>query len=155
MALLRLFELTKNDKYKNLANFFLYERGKNPNFFKEQQKTDPSTKPVIEGMESFKPEYYQNHKSILEQETAEGHAVRVMYMCTGMAMLARLNNDEKMFEACKRLWKNIVTKRMYITGGIGSTVIGEAFTADYDLPNDTMYCETCASIGLIFLQIIC
>ena len=73
-----------------------------------------------------------------------------MYMCTGMAMLARLNNDEKMFEACKRLWKNIVTKRMYITGGIGSTVIGEAFTADYDLPNDTMYCETCASIGLIF-----
>lgn len=113
-------------------------------------KTDPSTKPVIEGMESFKPEYYQNHKPILEQETAEGHAVRVMYMCTGMAMLARLNNDEKMFEACKRLWKNIVTKRMYITGGIGSTVIGEAFTADYDLPNDTMYCETCASIGLIF-----
>ena len=101
-------------------------------------------------MESFKPEYYQNHKPILEQETAEGHAVRVMYMCTGMAMLARLNNDEKMFEACKRLWKNIVTKRMYITGGIGSTVIGEAFTADYDLPNDTMYCETCASIGLIF-----
>ena len=150
LALLRLFELTKNDKYKNLANFFLYERGKNPNFFKEQQKTDPSTKPVIEGMESFKPEYYQNHKPILEQETAEGHAVRVMYMCTGMAMLARLNNDEKMFEACKRLWKNIVTKRMYITGGIGSTVIGEAFTADYDLPNDTMYCETCASIGLIF-----
>ena len=150
LALLRLFELTKNDKYKNLANFFLYERGKNPNFFKEQQKTDPSTKPVIEGMESFRPEYYQNHKPILEQETAEGHAVRVMYMCTGMAMLARLNNDEKMFEACKRLWKNIVTKCMYITGGIGSTVIGEAFTADYDLPNDTMYCETCASIGLIF-----
>lgn len=150
LALLRLFELTHNDKYKNLANFFLYERGKNPNFFKEQQKIDPSNKPVIEGMESFKPEYYQNHKPILEQETAEGHAVRVMYMCTGMAMLARLSNDEKMFKACKRLWHNIVTKRMYITGGIGSTSIGEAFTTDYDLPNDTMYCETCASIGLIF-----
>ena len=101
-------------------------------------------------MDGFKPSYYQNHKPILEQETAEGHAVRVMYMCTGMAMLARLDNDEAMLKACKRLWKNIVTKRMYITGGIGSTAIGEAFTADYDLPNDTMYCETCASIGLIF-----
>ncbi len=150
LALLRLYEVTHDEKYKKLAHFFLYERGKNPNFFKEQQKTDPSTKPLIEGMENFKPSYYQNHKPILEQETAEGHAVRVMYMCTGMAMLARLDNDEKMLAACKRLWHNITTKRMYITGGIGSTVIGEAFTADYDLPNDTMYCETCASIGLIF-----
>ena len=150
LALLRLYEVTKEIRYKNLAHFFLYERGKNPNFFKEQQKTDPSTKVLIEGMENFKPSYYQNHKPILEQETAEGHAVRVMYMCTGMAMLARLDNDEKMLVACKRLWHNIVTKRMYITGGIGSTVIGEAFTADYDLPNDTMYCETCASIGLVF-----
>ena len=150
LALLRLYELSHDEKYKKLAHFFLYERGKNPNFFKEQQKDDPSTKVLIEGMDGFKPSYYQNHKPILEQETAEGHAVRVMYMCTGMAMLARLDNDEAMLKACKRLWKNIVTKRMYITGGIGSTAIGEAFTADYDLPNDTMYCETCASIGLIF-----
>lgn len=150
LALLRLYEITGEKRYKNLAHFFLYERGRNPNFFKEQQKTDPSTKVLIEGMENFKPAYYQNHKPILEQETAEGHAVRVMYMCTGMAMLARLDHDEKMLSACKRLWHNIVTKRMYITGGIGSTVIGEAFTTDYDLPNDTMYCETCASIGLVF-----
>lgn len=150
LALLRLYEVTGAEKYKKLAHFFLYERGKNPNFFKEQQADDPSDKPVIEGMENFKPSYYQNHKPILEQETAEGHAVRVMYMCTGMAMLARLDGDKEMLAACKRLWKNIVTRRMYITGGIGSTVIGEAFTADYDLPNDTMYCETCASIGLVF-----
>ena len=150
LALLRLYEVTGAEKYKKLAHFFLYERGKNPDFFKEQQKDDPSDKPVIEGMENFKPSYYQNHKPILEQETAEGHAVRVMYMCTGMAMLARLDDDKEMLAACKRLWKNIVPRRMYITGGIGSTVIGEAFTADYDLPNDTMYCETCASIGLVF-----
>lgn len=150
LALLRLYELTHEDRYRKLAHFFLYERGKNPNFFKEQQQDDPSTKVLIEGMESFKPSYYQNHKPILEQETAEGHAVRVMYMCTGMAMLARLDDDKAMLEACKRLWNNIVTKRMYITGGIGSTAVGEAFTADYDLPNDMMYCETCASIGLMF-----
>ena len=147
---MHLYELSHDEKYKKLTHFFLYERGKNPNFFKEQQKDDPSTKVLIEGMDGFKPSYYQNHKPILEQEMAEGHAVRVMYMCTGMAMLARLDNDEAMLKACKRLWKNIVTKHMYITGGIGSTAIGEAFTADYDLPNDTMYCETCASIGLIF-----
>lgn len=150
LALLRLYEITKEEKYRDLARFFLYERGKNPDFFRQQQADDPSNQVMIEGMEGFKPSYYQNHKPLLEQETAEGHAVRVMYMCTGMAMLARLDNDEKMLEACRRLWKNIVTRRMYITGGIGSTVIGEAFTADYDLPNDTMYCETCASVGLIF-----
>lgn len=150
LALLRLYEVTKEKRYLNLARFFLYERGINPEFFQQQRDADPDKSVLIEGMDGFAPSYYQNHKPIIRQETAEGHAVRVAYMCDGMARLAYLDNDKDMLEACERLWKNITHKRMYITGAIGSTVIGEAFTADYDLPNDTIYGETCASVGLMF-----
>ena len=150
LALLRLYEVTKEKRYLTLAKFFLYERGKNPEFFQQQRDADPDKSVLIEGMDGFRPSYYQNHKPILQQETAEGHAVRVAYMCDGMARLAYLDNDKDMLEACQRLWQNITHKRMYITGAIGSTVIGEAFTADYDLPNDTVYGETCASVGLMF-----
>ncbi len=150
LALFRLHEITNNKRYLELGRYFLYQRGKDPDFFRRQCREDENKSVLIEGMEGFKDSYYQNHKPILEQETAEGHAVRVMYLCTGMAMLARLKNDDKMRQAAKRLWKNITEKRMYITGAVGSTVIGEAFTADYDLPNDTMYGETCASVGLMF-----
>ena len=101
-------------------------------------------------MNNSEKKYFQVHKPILEQDTAEGHAVRLVYMCTALADVAYLTKDAEMLAACKRLWENIVQKRMYITGGIGSTVSGEAFTFDYDLPNDTMYCETCASVGLAF-----
>ena len=150
LALFRLYETVGNKRYLELGRYFLYQRGKDPDFFRKQCRADADTSVLIEGMEGFKDSYYQNHKPILEQETAEGHAVRVMYMCTGMAMLARLKNDGKMRQAAQRLWKNITEKRMYITGAVGSTVIGEAFTADYDLPNDSMYGETCASVGLMF-----
>ncbi|NRY11736.1 DUF1680 family protein [Clostridium beijerinckii] len=67
-----------------------------------------------------------------------------------MADVARETNDDELLEACKRLWSNMTKKQMYITGGIGSSQYGEAFTCDYDLPNDTIYAETCASIGLVF-----
>ena len=150
LALFRLYEMVGNKRYLELGKYFLYQRGKDPDFFRKQCQADKDKSVLIEGMEGFKDSYYQNHKPVLEQETAEGHAVRVMYMCTGMAMLARLKNDEKIRQAAQRLWKNITEKRMYITGAIGSTVIGEAFTADYDLPNDSMYGETCASVGLMF-----
>ena len=76
--------------------------------------------------------------------------MRAVYMYTAMADLAGEDKDQKLYEACQTLWDNIVKKRMYITGGIGSTVEGEAFTIDYDLPNDMAYAETCASIGMIF-----
>ncbi|WP_312093466.1 beta-L-arabinofuranosidase domain-containing protein [Niallia sp.] len=150
LALTKLYECTKNDKYLQLSRFFLYERGQDTSFFARQRREDNGKREVIKGMAHRPLSYYQAHKPVLEQEKAEGHAVRLVYLCTGMAEVARLTKDREMQVACKRLWKNIVTKRMYITGGIGSTVDGEAFTADYDLPNDTMYCETCASIGLIF-----
>lgn len=79
-----------------------------------------------------------------------GHAVRAVYMYTAMADLAGKTGDKELFAACRTIWDNIVKKQMYITGGIGATNSGEAFTNDYDLPNDTNYSETCASIGLIF-----
>jgi Uncharacterized protein conserved in bacteria len=83
-------------------------------------------------------------------QAAEGHAVRMTYLLTGMAHVARQTHDESLQAACQRLWTNIVNKQMYLTGGVGATVAGEAFTFDYDLPNDTMYCETCASCAMIF-----
>ena len=95
-------------------------------------------------------EYNQVHATVYEQKEAVGHSVRAVYMYTAMAELASLYKDEKLYQACCDLWENMTQKRMYITGGIGSTVDGEAFTIDYDLPNDTVYAETCASIGLVF-----
>lgn len=79
-----------------------------------------------------------------------GHAVRAVYLYSGMADVARLTGDEALYQACETLWNNITTKQMYVTGGIGQTHHGEAFTFDYDMPNDTNYAETCASIGLVF-----
>lgn len=149
IGLLRLYHVTKEDRYLDLAKYFLMERGKNPNFFREQAAKYEGPN-ALGGIEKMPDTYFQNHKPILEQETAEGHAVRVVYMCTALADLAATTGDKEIFEACKRLWEDITKRRMYVTGGIGSTVNGESFTLDYDLPNDTMYCETCAAIGLIF-----
>ncbi len=149
IGLLRLFHVTGEKRYLDLAKYFLMERGKNPEFFREQAK-DYKGPNAINGIEKMPATYFQNHKPISEQDSAEGHAVRVVYMCTALADLAATTGDKELYSICKRLWGNITKRRMYITGGIGSTVIGESFTLDYDLPNDTMYCETCAAIGLIF-----
>nr|WP_314463133.1 beta-L-arabinofuranosidase domain-containing protein [uncultured Clostridium sp.] len=135
IGLMRLYRLTQNDRYLKLARYFLYVRGTDCDAMNSRHL--PLT-------------YYQAHLPVLEQDTAEGHAVRLVYLCTAMADAAGGTGDEKLLSACRRLWKSIVSRRMYITGGIGSTVSGEAFTLDYDLPNDTMYCETCASVGLVF-----
>lgn len=149
LALMKLYHVTKKDKYLELAKYFLKERGKNPDYFREQNKED-GKEPLIRGLDAFPDTYYQNHLPIEKQDTAEGHAVRLVYMCTAIADAAATGKDEALLNVCKTIWRNIVDKRMYITGGIGSTVIGESFTLDYDLPNDVMYCETCASIGLMF-----
>ena len=149
LALMKLYHITLDERYLSLAKYFVDERGKNPNFFREQISQDNGDY-IIKGVDSMPDTYFQNHAPVYEQTTAEGHAVRLVYMCTALADIAATTGDEKLLKACKTLWRNIVDKRMYITGGIGSTVIGESFTEDYDLPNDVMYCETCASIGLIF-----
>lgn len=149
-ALVKLYNLTNNKEFYDLSKWFLEVRGLDPLFLENQRVATENEKKVSGTPPTMNPEYYQYHKPIFEQEKAEGHAVRLVYMAAAMAEVAAIHDDKRMFSAAKRLWDNVVKKRMYITGGIGSTVFGEAFTFDYDLPNDTMYCETCASIGLLF-----
>lgn len=150
LALARLFEATQEQRYLDLAHYFLNQRGQNPEFFDEQIKADGVDRDLIAGMRDFPRRYYQAAEPIKDQQTADGHAVRVVYLCTGMVMVARHTGDQELLAACKRFWNDIVKRRMYITGNIGSTTTGEAFTYDYDLPNDTMYGETCASVGMSF-----
>jgi hypothetical protein len=146
MALVRLYEVTGNKRYLNLSAFFIEERGKKPYYFDTEDHPDVKDK----SPDKLRYSYNQAHLPVREQNEATGHAVRAVYLYSGMADIARLTNDDTMFNACERLWNNIVDKKMYITGGIGATHLGEAFSFDYDLPNDTAYAETCASIGLVF-----
>ena len=135
----------------NLSRYFIDERGSKPNYFVEEWERRGRTSHWVQGIASApNPEYNQSHLPVREQSVAVGHSVRAVYMYTAMADLARLTGDAGLREACERLWANTTGKQMYITGGIGSTHLGEAFSFDYDLPNDTVYAETCASIGLIF-----
>lgn len=150
LALVKLYEVTKDESLLELSAYFLEVRGQDPDFYKKQLEENIENGLSQGPVPTINNEYHQSHKPVMEQEEAVGHAVRLVYMAAAMADVAYYLNNEKMYEACKKIWKNIVTKRMYITGGIGSTVHGEAFTYDYDLPNDTMYCETCASIGMMF-----
>ncbi|MCH5197840.1 MAG: glycoside hydrolase family 127 protein [Oscillospiraceae bacterium] len=132
LALYRLYEVRPDEKYIKLAEFFLNERGKEG-----------------DGVYGWDNEAYnQSHKPVREQFEALGHCVRANYLYAGMADEARNAEDEKMFEACKALFDDMANKKMYISGGIGSTHHGEAFTIPYDLPNDSAYAETCASISL-------
>ena len=147
LALFRLYQATGDKKYLQTALYFLDERGKDPSYFAEELSArdwfhwnnNPENR-----------EYAQNHAPVREQKQAVGHCVRAVYMYTAMAAAAAETGDESLFAACRTLWRNIVNKRMYITGGIGSTHDGESFTIDYDLPNDTVYAETCASIAMVF-----
>ncbi len=147
IGLMRMYHVTGKPEYKAMARYFLEERGKDPDFFKEEAK-----KRDWEhfGMKPEDTKYNQSHATVYEQDEAVGHSVRAVYMYTAMADLAAEDGDEKLLEACRRLWNNMIQKKMYITGGIGATVVGESFSVPYELPNDTVYAETCASIGLVF-----
>jgi len=128
MALVKLYLVTGEKKYLDLAKFFLDKRG-----YTERRDT-----------------YSQAHKPVLEQDEAVGHAVRAVYMYSGMADVAAITGDRGYIDAIDRIWDNVVSKKMYITGGIGSTSRGEAFGANYELPNMSAYCETCAAIGNVY-----
>ena len=147
MALVRLYEVTGEERYFNLSKFFIDERGKRPYYFDNEDHPDVKIK-GHEDEERYG--YHQAHKPVREQTEATGHAVRAVYLYSGMADVARISGDEKLLAACDTLFDNITNQQMYITGGIGSTRMGEAFTYNYDLPNDTAYAETCASIGMAF-----
>lgn len=148
LALMRLYRATKEPRYLKLAAYFIDERGRDPEFFhKEAAARGWSRTDYVDRMP---PTYMQNHKPVREQTTVEGHAVRSMYLLTAAADLAAVTDDEALMAACRTMWDNMVEKRMYLTAGIGSTAYGEAFTMDYDLPNDTAYAETCAAVGVCF-----
>lgn len=148
MALVRLYDVTGDPRHLKLAAYLVNQRGQAPLYFEEEMKHIP-TGFRWKGS-PFGYQYYQAGKPVREQTVAEGHAVRAVYLYSGMADVARLTEDDSLRQACETLWNNIVRKQMYITGAIGSSEYGEAFTFDYDLPNDTVYGETCASIALVF-----
>lgn len=130
MALAKLYLVTGNKKYLDEAKFFLDYRGKT----------------------TIVHDYSQAHKPVIEQDEAVGHAVRAAYMYAGMADVAALTGDKDYIKAIDAIWDNIVTKKLYITGGIGATSNGEAFGKNYELPNMSAYCETCAAIGNVYVN---
>ena len=130
MALCKLYLVTGQRKYLDEAKFFLDYRGKT----------------------QVRSEYSQSHKPVIDQDEAVGHAVRAAYMYAGMADVAALTGDTAYIHAIDRIWDNIVSKKLYITGGIGATSNGEAFGANYELPNMSAYAETCAAIGNVYVN---
>jgi len=130
MALAKLYLVTGEKRYLDQAKYFLDRRGYTTN----------------------KAPYTQSHLPVIEQDEAVGHAVRASYMYAGIADVAALTGDSAYIKAIDLIWKNIVEKKYYITGGIGATAIGEAFGQNYELPNMSAYCETCAAIGNVYVN---
>ncbi|MHB1151533.1 MAG: glycoside hydrolase family 127 protein [Eubacteriales bacterium] len=132
LALVKLADITGEQRYLELSKHFIDTRG-----LKQER-----------GYDWASASYFQSHLPCREQTTAEGHSVRAVYLYSGMADIAYKYGDKSLADACKALFDNITERRMYVTGGIGSTRVGEAFTVDYDLPSVTAYTESCASLGL-------
>ncbi|RHP31033.1 glycoside hydrolase family 127 protein [Lachnotalea sp. AF33-28] len=148
MALVGLYKVTGEERFLKLAKYFVDQRGQSPLYFEEELKKRGRQNGWNGGTLGF--QYYQAALPVREQTEAQGHSVRAVYLYSGIADVAAQTEDAQLFETCERLWNNLVNRRMYITGAIGSSAYGEAFTFDYDLPNDTVYGETCAAIGLCF-----
>ena len=137
LALVKLYKVTKNEKYLKLADWLLSERGKK--LAKGYTWTDWKD-----------TAYAQDVLPVKQQTQITGHAVRAMYMYTGAADVAAQTGDVDYMKAMRNVWEDVVYRNMYITGGIGSAGSNEGFTNDYDLPNEQAYCETCASVGMVF-----
>ena len=148
MALMRLYGVTGDARHLALAKYFIDQRGVSPLYFEEE--TARHGNDFYWKDSYFRYQYYQAGKPVREQHDAEGHSVRAVYLYSGMADVARASLDESLYQATLHLWESIVRRRMYITGSIGSSAYGESFSFDYHLPNDTVYGETCAAIGLVF-----
>ncbi len=135
LALVKLYKVTHDDRYLKLANWYLEQRGKHIYQY---------------GGNWITPGYWQDLTAVKDQKKITGHAVRAMYMYTGAADVAALTSDMGYMNAMKTVWEDVVYRNMYITGGIGSSGDNEGFGKDYDLPNEAAYCETCASVGMVF-----
>ncbi len=147
IGLIKLYQTTGERKYLDQAKYFIDARGVGENYFLKEMAR-PDYRQIFPEFTGYVPEYSQSHLPVRQQKTAEGHAVRATYMYCAMADLAYEYQDRELMSACETLWDNMVRKRMYITGSIGSSGLLERFTTDYDLPNDCNYSESCASIGL-------
>jgi uncharacterized protein len=146
LALYRLYRATGEGRYRELASFFIRERGRDPSAFLDKEPLGFE----IPKARWFLSDYFQGQAPVLRQDAAVGHAVRAMYLYAAMADECAETGDREMAAALGRLWDSAVSRRMYVTGGLGSQAQGERFTTDYDLPSDTAYSETCAAIGLAF-----
>ena len=147
LALVKLYRYTGDRRHLELARFFIDERGRQPHYF-DQEATARGDDPAGQFYGTY--EYSQSHVPVREQRQVVGHAVRAMYLYSAMADLAVAFGDPTLMSACRTLWQDLTSKRLYITGGLGPSARNEGFTADYDLPNETAYAETCAAVGLVF-----
>ena len=148
LALLRLYHATKERRYLDLCRYFIDERGASPNYFDQEAVARMDSRPFRPNHPGSPYAYMQAHEPIRKQTKVVGHAVRAMYLLAAAAGLALEDGDADLLATCERLWQDVVTTKLYITGGIGSASENEGFTRDYDLPNENSYAETCASIGL-------
>lgn len=147
LALVRAWHATGQRKYLDLATYFIDERGALPHYFDLER--DARGEPAKDyGQGTY--EYSQSHLPVRQQTKVVGHAVRAMYMYTAMADLAAEHGDAALKSACEALWRDVTERRMYVTGGFGPSEHNEGFTKDFDLPNDTAYAETCASVAMVF-----
>jgi DUF1680 family protein len=147
LALVKLARVTGQKKYLDLCKFFIDERGTEPHFFTEEAIRDGRS---AADFHQRTYEYGQAHLPVREQKKVVGHAVRAMYLYSGMADIATEYSDDSLTAALETLWDDLTTKQMYVTGGIGPAAANEGFTDYYDLPNESAYAETCASVGLVF-----
>jgi len=147
LALIKLYHATGEKKHLDLAAYFIDERGAQPPHYFDVEAAARGEDPSKYWFKTY--EYSQSHKPVREQDKVVGHAVRAMYMYAAMADLAADLGDEGLRHACETLWRDVTQTRMYVTAGLGPSAANEGFTKDYDLPNDTAYAETCASVALI------
>jgi DUF1680 family protein len=147
LALYKLYEATGIERYRDVARFFVDERGKDPGVLDHAKILGWPVDPKAVAQPDYS--YYQAHQPVRDQREAVGHSVRAMYLYTAMADQRRLDSDASLDPALDSLWANTVNHKMYVTGGLGSQAAGERFTIDDDFPSDTAYTETCAAIGLV------
>jgi len=153
LALIRLYHATKNDAYLKLCQYFLDVRGAGRYWGDVEYERGTFKKHWGDMLfKQFDSSYMQAHAPVRAQRKAAGHAVRAMYLYSAMADMSLLTEDDELREACLALYENVITRQIYVTGGIGAAAHGECFTTDYDLPNDSIYAETCASVGLMMLS---
>ena len=148
LALVKLYRATGEPRYLKLSKYFVDERGKTPHYFDAEAK-ERGDDPAKFWAQTYR--YCQAHEPIREQTEATGHAVRANYLYAGVADVALETDDAELRAVCRRLWDDLTDHEMYITGGLGPAHSNEGFTFAYDLPNETAYAETCASISLVFL----